>query len=315
LVTDLLLLPLKARDRWPSQSLSTRLHEVASSDPVPELVSGYQTARLQVVVSAGLLLLWWAGIHFEGTLPVLGVKVPASEKVAPVLGAVMAYGVGRLIIEWFQSNPTRRRRLVSRVDIGLTLGIAAGTAWLTGPKILAAFWWPPVWLLVPVALLIALGIYAGTVTAGFMKTLVFIRSKEEAARLSLPRHPVVTRSMFKWWCHVMALLGVVILLSPGFAAPLSYLWFWFLGVPLGVPILTEAAVLSRSRRRRWLKTFQSIVDSHDAAYQLGGWDKRIPSSHSPLFAAANSGDVDESGSFWRRARNRTKRTTTDGLRC
>ena len=276
---------------------------------VPDLLPAYQSARLQIVITASLLILWRMGISFEGSIPLLGVKILASEKLPYVLCVVLGYGVLRLAIEWFQSDVVRRRRFASRADLAVTLGIAGVAGWLTLPKLVASIPLPRPWLILPLALLASLGLYAGWVTAGLLGTVFWIRSKEQAARLALPRYPVVTRAMFKWWCHLVALVVVVVLLAPGFAPPLSHLWFWFLGVPLGVPILSEAISLARPRRRAALKRHQAAVDRHDTSYQQGGWDKPIASNDAPLYLAAESGDLEQVDRLLERGRKPNQSAT------
>jgi hypothetical protein len=83
------------------------------------------------------------------------------------------------------------------------------------------------------------GYLVGSITSNLLDSLLMIRSKEEAARLALPRYPVAVRAMFRMWSFVMIALAFVVLLTPGFVSPLSYLWPWFLGIPFFVTLLSE----------------------------------------------------------------------------
>src|SRR2546425_10557718 len=101
---------------------------VADADTPPPLVPEYHKARAEVVISAGFLLLWRAGIPFKAQLPVLSIHV-SERTTLPLLAVVLSYGVCRLLIEWLQSPPARRRRPASKIDFLLTLAIAGAGFW------------------------------------------------------------------------------------------------------------------------------------------------------------------------------------------
>lgn len=276
----------------------------ATERTVPELASGYQRARTQVVVSAALLFLWRAGIEFDASIPVLGVKVTAGEKLPLLLSAVLAYAVVRLVIEWFQSDVARRRRTVSRIDLALTLGVATGAAWSTASAFTLPL--PPlprVSVFVPAATLVVLGLAIGASTGTLLELTQFIRSKEEAARVALPRYPVALRAMFRVWCVVMVISAFALLLSPAFAPPLSQLWPWLMGVPASVLLLSQAVSMAlpwrtlrdgtKVTRREYIRRLRPAFDSHDTAYQHGGWDRPVPAAHSPLYVLAQVGYTEE----------------------
>ena len=167
----------------------------------------YHRARTLVACTAALILLWWLGVKFEGPLPLLGVHVKELDKHAYILGVILFYAIVRLLIEWFQSDPWRRRRYASRIDLGLTLVVASGAGWLLADKLLPIVPLPSLPSLsffVSAITLVGLGIAAGEFVKVLLFSLYFIRSSEEARRLGLPRVPVAVRATFRavWviWC-------------------------------------------------------------------------------------------------------------------
>ena len=87
----------------------------------PEFTAGYQHARLLVVVSTGLTVLWKLGIPLKGRLPLLDIDLSTGAAVLPqVLPFVLAYSMFRLSVEWAQSAPERRKQTASRVDLSVT---------------------------------------------------------------------------------------------------------------------------------------------------------------------------------------------------
>ena len=84
-----------------------------------QLVTEYHKARSVVIVSASMIILRHLGITFKGTLPILQLDILDDAKLPYILGCVLCYGVIRLLIEWFQSEPESRRRLPSRIDLSI----------------------------------------------------------------------------------------------------------------------------------------------------------------------------------------------------
>jgi hypothetical protein len=254
-----------------------------------------------VVVSAALVILERLGVGFEGSVPLINVKVPDHIVFPYVLTAVLAYSLVRLTIEWAQSPPERRRQLASRLDFGITLALGGTAAWILAVQIL-----PPIKLspapLGSATALIVVGIATGALIDTVLSSLPLIRSKEEARRLALPRVPVAIRASLRLAYVVIPALVLVLLLSPSFSSPMSHLWPWLLCTPVLLLLLTGAISLGTQRHTRpdgtvisradYIKGLRSALDRHDAHYQVGGWDTPIPSADSPLYQAAQRGDVD-----------------------
>lgn len=160
---------------------------------------------------------------------------------------------------------------------------------------------PSLSVLVPSTTLIALGL----VTGGFVSTslfgLFFVRSKAAALRLGLHRLPVAVRSNFRALMFLAAGLVLTVCLAPAFSSPLSFLWPWLLAGPVILTVIPnllsfllrrpERADGAPESRFERLTGMRRAFDEHDARYQVGGWDKPAPSAPTPLYAAAEHGDL------------------------
>ena len=266
-----------------------------------ELVPAYHIARVLVIVCAGLIALWWFGVPFEGPLPLLGMRVAEADKVPYIVGVILAYGVFRLLISWTQSDPAWRRRSASRIDFSVTIVIAAVAGWALLTKLLPSFEPPSVSLFFSGAALMALGVGGGSLAYLCLENLLFIRSKEEAERLALPRFPVAVRATFKLGYFIVPPILVVFFLAPHFMPPLSNLWPWLLLVPTSVLLASGViSLLSRTHtlsdgikvsRSEYIKRLRVVFDQHDTRYQIGGWDKPIRPHNAPLYIAAELDDI------------------------
>lgn len=266
-----------------------------SSHLVPE----YHRARLLVVVSAALVFLWRLGIPFRGRIPLLDVGLLDNANLPYVLACVLGYGIFRLLVEWAQSERERRRRLASRIDLAVSLLFGASAAWVLGAQIL-----PPISLssipLIPSFALIAVGIAVGELIDTSLFSLFFIRSKKEAKQLALPRVPVAVRAIFRTAYVVVPLLILTLLLAPSFSEPLSWYWPWLLFSPVLILVISGTAALGLRRHTRpdgtvisrteYLGGLRAAFDQHDARYQIGGWDRPVAPSNTPLYEAAERGD-------------------------
>lgn len=272
----------------------------SSTAVTPHLVPEYHRARVAVVVCAGLVFLWRFGIRFTGRIPLLNIEFQEDPKMPYVLACVLGYGFVRLFIEWVQSEPDRRRRLASRLDLVLTVLIGGAAAILLAADIVVRIQLPSVSVISALAL-IAVGIMTGSLIEMSIWDLFVIRSRQEAERLALPRVPVAVRANLRSAIVVLPLLLVVVALAPSFSSPMSYLWPWFLVSPVVIIVGSGLIVLASPRYRQrngtWVtrkEYFQSIreaFDHHDTCYQIGGWDRRIPPSNTPLYQAAERGDT------------------------
>jgi hypothetical protein len=278
--------------------------QAVSNPRPPDLVPEYHRARLLVVTSAGLIGLWWAGWLPAGEIPLVNLPLDVS-RTPYVLAVLMGYGLVRLMIEWAQSERDRRRRPASRIDLGLTMLIAAlATAGLVNrlsPFTLAPLPQIP-WI--PALLLVGLGIGTGELLNVAIQDAFLIRYRDEARRLALPRVPFAVRAQLTAFLVVVCpLLLVVILLSPAFREPLSRLWYWLLFLPAILIVLTGSVALLFRRYKRpdgtrlsflaHVRDIRLAYDRHDAHYQIGGWDARMPHVKSALYAAAERGDTEQ----------------------
>lgn len=265
------------------------------------LVPEYHRARLVVVVSSALVFLWWLEVPVEGRIPVLNVDLKDLSKAPYLLACVLTYGLIRLLTEWAQSESERRRRLASRLDLCLTLLLGGIAAALLGFRLLRSVDLPTVSPVSAFALVV-LGIATGEWTNLAIFDLFLLRSREEARRLALPRVPAAVRANLRMGLIVLPCLILVLCLTPSFSPPMSHLWPWFLLSPIAILLTSGMASLALRRhmrpdgtvvsRKDFIKSLRWIFDRHDVEYQLGGWDKRIPPSNTPLYQAAERGNTE-----------------------
>lgn len=117
------------------QSSQPPVAEGRLSQP-PSFAESYHGARRMLVFFSALLLAWeYARIRpnpdpetgfAKPNLPVLGDSfvVEAPEVIPNILLLVVAYFVYRYLVEWFQSDASRRTGRASRADLWVTLAIA-----------------------------------------------------------------------------------------------------------------------------------------------------------------------------------------------
>ena len=268
---------------------------------IPHLVPEYHRARLVVVTCSLLIILGRLGVGFEGKIPLLNISLPDPTQFQYVLACILAYGLFRLAIEWAQSEPQRRRRLASRIDLTLTVAFGACAAMILATELLPLISIPNVSLVSSVAI-IAIGLAVGEMIDISISNLFLIRSAEEARRLALPRVPVVVRATYKGaYLLVLPALLTLLLLAPSFDSPMSEIWLWLLLAPVAVVLLSGLAAFALRRhttpdgrvvsRDEFIHELRAICDRHDADYQLGGWDQPIPPSNTDFYSAAEQGDV------------------------
>ena len=270
---------------------------------IPPLVPEYHRARLVVVTCSLLVILGRLGVSFEGKIPLLNISLPEPTQFQYVLACILAYGLLRLAIEWAQSEPQRRRRLASRIDLTLTVAFGVCAAAILATEFLPPISIPNVSIVSSVAI-IAIGLAVGELIDISIFNLFLIRSAEEARRLALPRVPVVVRATYKgvYLLGLPALL-TLLLLTPSFDSPMSEIWLWLLFAPVAVVVLSGMAALVLRRhttpdgrvmsRDEFIRRIRAACDRHDARYQLGGWDRPIPASNTDFYSAAERGDIAE----------------------
>ena len=264
-----------------------------------QLVTEYHKARSVVIVSASMIILRHLGITFKGTLPILQLDILDDAKLPYILGCVLCYGVIRLLIEWFQSEPESRRRLPSRIDLSITIIFFFTAAWLVAKDFLPPIKLEDVSLWSSFAIIIV-GIGMGEFLDISIFNLFLIRSKAEAEQLALPRVPVAIRASWRIGYIIIPAFLLVVLLSRSFQKPMSELWLWLLYLPIILMFISgmSSLIFQRHRsidgkkisRREFIRKLRKGFDIHDAQYQIGGWDHPIPSSNTPLYDAAERGD-------------------------
>ena len=260
----------------------------------------YEKGHNLVIVTAGIIILWYFGISTKGFIPLLNINIPATEKLPYILLCVLFYGVIQLFIGWGQIDIEKRKLLSSKIDLILTVAIVGISIFLFFKKLGFLFTLPKINIL-SFLTIVAVGIFTGKIIDLFIFNLSFIRSKKEARRKALPRVPVAVRASWRFVYILFPLLLVIIFLSPSFSKPLSTLWYWFLFIPmLLIPLIGLLEFFIRHKdkngnlipRKKFISDLQKVFDRHDADYQLGGWDKPVEPSNSLLYEAAEQGDID-----------------------
>jgi len=267
----------------------------------PQLVSEYHKARNVVIITSAIIMLWYFGIPFKGTLPLFKIDILSNAKLPYIFACILGYGVVRFFIEWFQSDRERRRLLPSRIDFFITLVVASISGFLLLKAIVFPLPIPKINIISSLAI-IAIGIAVGQFLDIAILNLFLIRSKEEAKKLALPRIPVAVRATWRMAYIVLPALLLVIFLSPSFSEPMSDLWTVFLIIPVVLTFLSGLLSMLFMRytdsegnhisRREFIIKLRRTFDRHDVAYQVGGWDRWIEPSNSPLYEAAERGDTE-----------------------
>jgi hypothetical protein len=264
----------------------------------PHLVSEYHKARNVVIITSALIMLWHFGIPFN--VPWISIEPVKSLQLPYILSFVLGYGVLRVIIEWLQSEPERRKLWPSKIDLIITLSIASFSGFLLLKVLPFPISLPNVNIFASLAI-IAVGAAVGEIIVIMIFNFFLIRSKEEAKKLALPRIPVAVRATWLMAYIIFSALFLVIVLSPRFTEPLSNIWPYFLFMPALLFFLSGISLLftqhtdsegNRITRSQFIRDFRKVFDRHDAHHQIGGWDRKIPPANSPLYEAAECGDIE-----------------------
>jgi hypothetical protein len=270
---------------------------------VPQPFTGeYSKARTLTVSSASLLALLLTGAIPEGvTLPVFDVDLTRSEDVQWVLAVVVTYGALRAALEWFQAEDARRLRVSSRIDLGLTLVIAtvALVALLT-----VSVDWTSFSVLRTAGILLSAGtgIAAGSIVGLAVWSVPFVRPREEAVRLALPRIPVAVWATFRaailLTAAITTVFGTWILIAP----TAGWYWLGIFFIPFLLVVLSFVLDLLPRRRVRadgsvfsrtdFVSHIRKAFDHHDTLYRIyGGMPARGEHPYL-LFTAAERGDLE-----------------------
>lgn len=269
---------------------------------VPQFTDGFSRARSSALIAAGLLILVVCGkVDLTKPIPLLGLSIPDVGVVKLVLCFIAAYGMFRMIIEWFQTHSSRRQLTSSRIDFSLSLILVfSSIAWyLLQPfdfQSLAHF------PFLSSSLIVGFGFYFGSTLGVGIQMLQYVRSKEDALRLGLHRRPFAVRAVHRGILFSLVILAVIFTLSPNFKQPLSNVWaFLFLG-PAMIGLLGSIIGLIHPKRHKsdtkansrkeHVASMLRILNWHDAIYQANGWDKRAPCKQTPLYEACERGDIE-----------------------
>ncbi|QYY82367.1 ankyrin repeat domain-containing protein [Pseudomonas germanica] len=275
---------------------------MTDSTPPPQLTDNYSKCRTVTVTAAAFILLGlYSPITLPETIPVIGISIKDKNLALLALELIGAYNLLRMVIEWCNSSPARRKTTASRLDFGLAalISVAALTSW--------GFHYFKLAIPDDFSYAIALGILIysaamGSCISTMMFSLNFIRSKKEALRSGLPRIPNGTRGTFLLAALSIIPLPIIKLISQFFSSTMQSSWIFFALIPVTLMVFSEAVAFLSNRvklsdgsyrdRTEHLQRLQKIFDTHDAQYQVGGWDKKAEAKPSALYSASESGDVE-----------------------
>jgi hypothetical protein len=266
----------------------------------PQLTEGFSKARNTAIISSGLLYLTSLfSIELPKKIPLIGFSIPNKAIALATLAVITSYAIFRIIIEWCNSNQERRSQWTAKADMFVSLIICIGAllCWMV------ADWTAPedVSYLLS-ALLILFGLAFGSVLSSGIFSLQFIRTQTTALQLGLPKLPVTTRTSLSMTVLFILLLIGIWAASPLFSATMKANWLILIGVPAFLTLLVGTLEMLTPQRRykdgtvvsrtEYLQRLQRAFDTHDAHYQLGGWDKQANVRTSELYQAAEKGHLD-----------------------
>ena len=265
----------------------------------PQLTDGFSKARNTAIISSGLLYLTsLSSIELPEKIPLIGFSIPDKAIALATLAVITSYAIFRLTIEWYNSHQERRNQLAAKADMLVSLLICAG----------ALLCWTVADWIVPEdasyllsALLILFGLAFGSVLSSGIFSLQFIRNQTTALQLGLPRLPIATRASLS-----VAVLFILLLIglwaaSFLFSDTMKSNWFILFGTPAFLTLFAGTLEMLAPQRRykdgtlvsrtEHLQRLQRAFDTHDAHYQLGGWDKKAHVCTSELYQAAEKGHL------------------------
>jgi hypothetical protein len=267
----------------------------------PQLNDGFSKARNTAVISSGFMYLSNLGdIALPDPIPIIGFSIPDKAITLATLAIIVFYSIFRLTVEWFSSHADGRRQIAARADFIVTLLICLGALSFWS---FSSFGW-----IIPDDISYTLSLFLiifGLVLGGQLSTTVFtlqlIRDRRTALQKGLPRVPVVTRSSI----YMLALFAIFLLAIWGgsylFSPAMQNYWLMLIMVPGIITCLGGLADIykptrhlsdgSTISRKESLRLLQQATDTHDAHYQVGGWDKQAPANPSFLYKAAERGDT------------------------
>lgn len=245
--------------------------------------------NLLVLCCAFLIGVNLFGLSAEEKIPFLGFRLPSSDLVLPVSIALIVYFSFRLILEWAKSSETSKEMLASKFDFYTTLLISFCSLGFAIYRITEG---NVIWSYPPIATLsiLAIGEFVAATTCLNIENLQYIRRKDDALEKGLPRFPVVFRATL-----IFIPINILLLCITGIAVyffvgePVKANWYWIILIPLTIHLLLTICSFVFPNKKL-IDGMEKALEQHDAAYQVGGWDKLSDSNDSELYKAAEAGD-------------------------
>lgn len=229
------------------------------------------------------------GLSADEKIPFLGFKLPSNDLVLPVSIALILYFSFRLILEWAKSSVASKEALASKFDFYTTLLFSFCTLIFSIYKYTES---NVIWSYPPIATLIILvvGEFVSATTCLNIENLKFVRGKDDALKKGLPRVPVAVRATLVFVPINVLLLSITSIVIYFFVGePLKSNWYWVILIPLTIHILLVIYSFVFPNKKL-IAGMEKAFEQHDAAYQVGGWDKLSDSNDSDLYKASEVGD-------------------------
>lgn len=245
--------------------------------------------NLLVLCCAFLISVSLFNLSAEEKIPFLGFKLPSSDLVLPVSVALIVYFSFRLILEWAKSSETSKEMLASKFDFYTTLLISFCSLGLAIYKFTEG---NVIWSYPPITTLsiLVVGEFVAATTCLNIENLKFIRRKDEALKKGLPRVPVAVRATLIFIPVNVLLLSITSTVIYFFVSdPLKGNWYWIIFIPFIFHLLL-AIYSFIFPNEKLIAGMEKAFEQHDAAYQVGGWDRLSDSNDSDLYKAAEAGD-------------------------
>jgi hypothetical protein len=212
---------------------------------------------------------------------------------------LLAYSLIRTLIAWAQSDREARSTAAGKFDLAFTCVLAlAGVAALFPSAIQVPRLWTEVSVCSALFLLVA-GSFIGFSLDAALYTLLFTRSREVTLQQGLPRLPVATRATWRLVLQTIPVILALAFMAPSYQSPMRAMWVWFLVTPISLGLLSGLTTLlvhrlapKGSERSERILRIRRAFDMHDSIYQTHGWDAYQQAAPTPLYKAAEAGDLE-----------------------
>lgn len=234
-----------------------------------KLSNEFGIERNLLIVNSFLMYLYFFDFHIINNIPFINIDNSnfTNETTLIILLLLNIYFLFRSILEWYKSDVDAKNKIFNKIDfyISLTIGIIAVVC--VAYKLTSSYW---IWNfpLLPLIILLVIGEFIASTTSIFIQNIVYIRSKKEAERLSLPRIPTAVFGGFIFIPVNFIILFLTYLIIENFTSELVKLyWHIILLIPLIIHLF-GLIIYFAFPNKEMRESLQKIFDQHDRSYQL-----------------------------------------------